>query len=267
MKVNFGKVAKDYAKWRNDLPGELIESLKIRGINFANVPVADLGSGTGVLSRALFKERAKVVGVEPSKELIEEAHNIDRQENSRIKYVNQYSEDTTLESDTFDFVTVLRAWHWFDREAALNEIKRIIKENGTLIVMDSGFIYKSNVIKETLQIIKRHMPDGKLTSAGSKANVQQFINGFPVEWFKEWQEHQFDLTDTYKFYYDVTFKNEEWCGRVGSLSWLSSFSEDKRVQILDEIHSHLVKEFGNIQHTIQHVCNVVILKRKKPYAG
>jgi len=34
MKVNFGNVAKNYARFRNDLPDELLESLKLRGIVF-----------------------------------------------------------------------------------------------------------------------------------------------------------------------------------------------------------------------------------------
>ncbi|MBX9958385.1 methyltransferase domain-containing protein [Peribacillus simplex] len=261
VNVNFGNVAKNYAQWRNDLPDELLESLKIRGINFSNVRVADLGSGTGVWSRALFNEGAKVVGVEPSEELIEEALNIDKRERMNIDYVNRYSENTTLESNNFDYVTVLRAWHWFDREATLKEVKRILRENGgTLLVMDSGFISKSKIIKDTLQIIKNHMPNGELKSAGSKAHSKQFINNFPIEWFQEWKENQFDLIDTYKFEYEVSFRNDEWCGRVGSLSWLSSFTENKRVEILEEIRTHLIKVFGDIDHKIQHGCYVAILK-------
>ncbi|MDP1421510.1 hypothetical protein Q8G35_24845 [Peribacillus simplex] len=82
----------------------------------------------------------------------------------------------------------------------------------------------------------------------------QFINGFPVEWFKEWQEHKFDLKETYKFNYTVSFTTENWCGRVGSLSWLSGFTENQRNEILDEIFTHLEKDNGAIQHNIQHGC-------------
>lgn len=255
MKVNFGNVAKSYARFRNDLPVELLESLKLRGIIFNNKKVVDLGSGTGVLSRALLKEEAFVIGVEPSAELIQEAKEIDKKEGCRIKYVNAYSEAT------YDFITALRAWHWFDSEKTLTEIKRILKDNGSLIVMDSGFISKSKVIVDTLDIIKKHMPNGKLKSAGSKANSMQLINSFPVEWFKEWQEHQFDLQETYKFNYSVNFTNEEWYGRVSSLSWLSVFDENERNNILDEIYMHLDKEYRGIKHNILHGCYITVLNR------
>ncbi|XHU82194.1 methyltransferase domain-containing protein [Peribacillus muralis] len=259
MKVNFGNLAKNYAQYRNDLPAELLESLRLRGIHFNNKKVVDLGSGTGVLSRALHNEGAFVVGVEPSAELIEQAKIIDESEGNKIEYINKCAESTTLKSGLFDYVTVLRAWHWFNREETLGEIKRVLAEKGILIVMDSGFISTSKVIDDTLQIIKSHMSHGELKPPGSKVESKQFVNGFPVEWFNEWQEHKFDLKETYKFKYTVSFTNEEWCGRVGSLSWLAGFTDGERNEILAEISTHLVKEFGDEQHNIQHGCSITIL--------
>lgn len=261
MKVNFGNVAKSYAKFRNDLPVELLKDLKLRGIIFNDKKVVDLGSGTGVFSRALHKEGASVVGVEPSADLIQEAKKIDEIEECMIKYVNAYSESTSLLEDTYDIVTVMRAWHWFEREKTLTEIKRILNDNGKLIIIDSGFISKSKVIVDSLEIIKKHMPDRKLELAGSKANSKQIINSFPVEWFKEWQVHQFDLQETFKLTYNVTFTNEEWCGRLGSLSWLSGFDENERNNILDKVYTHLEKEYSGIKHDIPHGCYITILNR------
>lgn len=261
MKVNFGNVAKNYARFRNDLPAELLEGLKLRRVSFNDKKVVDLGSGTGVLCRTMQKEGAAVIGVEPSIELIEEAIEIDKDEGCEIQYINAFSESTALPENTFDVVTVLRAWHWFDADKTLSEINRILKENGSLLVMDSGFLSKSEVVRDTLEIIKKHMPNGKLKAAGSKANTKQMINSFPVEWFKEWREHQFDLQETYKFNYNVTFSNEEWCGRVGSLSWLTEFNEVERNNILDELLSYLEKKYTKVEHNIEHGCYVTILKR------
>ncbi|WP_432359106.1 class I SAM-dependent methyltransferase [Sporosarcina sp. UB5] len=261
MKVDFGNVAKNYARYRNDLPAELLEGLKRRGIVFNNKKIADLGAGTGILCRALQQVGAAVVGVEPSLELIEQAKEIDEKEGYMIEYVNAYSENTCLVEDAYDIVTVLRAWHWFDAEKTLAEIKRILKDDGSLIVIDSGFLSKSKVVGDTLEIIKKHMPDGKLKSAGSKSNAKQMINSFPVEWFKEWREHQFDLQETYKFHYNVTFSNEEWCGRVGSLSWLSGFNENDRTDILEELFTFLEENYKGVKHNIEHGCYVAVLNR------
>ena len=262
MKVNFGNVAKSYAKFRDDLPNELLESLTRRGISFESKRIADLGSGTGVLTRDLQKAGAKVVGVEPSIELIEEAKEIDKANGHPIQYVNAFSESTSLKEDTYDIVTVLRAWHWFDTEKTLLEIRKILKESGLLLVMDSGFTNQNKMVVETLDILRGLLPNGLARSAGSKANSKQLINSFPVEWFKEWDEHYFDLQETYKFYYDVAFTNEEWCGRLSSLSWLTEFTESEREQILSSVYIYLNKAYQDVTHSIQHGCYIVVLNRR-----
>jgi len=260
VEVNFGQVANYYAKFRNDLPNELIESLKTRGIDFSNQKVIDLGAGTGVLTRVLKKNGAMVLGIEPSTELIQVAKEMDKLEGYEIEYIHTYAEEIPLPDQTVDIVTAFRAWHWFDTKKVLDEVKRILKPNGTLLVMDSGFVVNRKVVKDTLEIIQRNMPDGKLKAAGAKSKSKQRIIGFPVEWFQEWQEYGFDLTDTYKFYYHVTFTNEEWCGRIGSVSWLASFNEEKRNKVLEEIYSYLEKEYQGVLHDIQHNCSIAILK-------
>lgn len=65
MQVDFGNVAKLYALYRNDLPQELLKTLKLRGVKLKGKKLVDLGAGTGVLSRALYKEGAEVIGIEP----------------------------------------------------------------------------------------------------------------------------------------------------------------------------------------------------------
>lgn len=260
MKVNFGNVAENYAKFRNDLPGELLESLKLRDIHFGGKQVVDLGCGTGVFCRAIHHVGAEVIGVEPAIELIEEAEFIDKEKDIEIEYRNTFSENTSLPENTYDYVTVLRAWHWFDSKETLKEIKRILKGNGSLIIMDSGFLSKNKVVVDTLKFIQAYMPEGQLKSAGSKSTSMQLINSFPVEWFKEWQENQFDLQETYKFNYDVAFTNEEWCGRVGSLSWLAGFDKEERQDILEKLYIYLTRRYGDIEHHIKHGCYVSILR-------
>jgi 2-polyprenyl-3-methyl-5-hydroxy-6-metoxy-1,4-benzoquinol methylase len=71
MTVNFGNVSNDYAKYRDHLPAVLFNHLRERGIDLRDQNVIDLGSGTGIFSRDLVKQGAHVIGIEPSKELIE----------------------------------------------------------------------------------------------------------------------------------------------------------------------------------------------------
>jgi ubiquinone/menaquinone biosynthesis C-methylase UbiE len=259
MKADFGKVAKGYALYRNDLTEDLFESLKMRGLIFRGRSVADLGAGTGILTRMLLDEGAEVTGVEPSAELIREAKLIDEDCGAEIDYVNRYAEDTGLPGQSFDAVTALRAWHWFDGQAVLKEVRRILKPDGDLLIMDSGFVSGDPVVHETMGLLKKAIP-GRIKPAGRKAGSGQSINSFPVEWFAEWQSHGFELKELYNEDYTVAFTPETWCERIKTLSWMLHLEEGERNQIMDSLKPHLIRLFGDRTYEIGHKLHVVLLK-------
>ncbi|WP_213423861.1 class I SAM-dependent methyltransferase [Bhargavaea massiliensis] len=259
MKADFGQVAKGYALYRNDLTEELFDGLEVRGINFRGRSVADLGSGTGILSRMLREQGAKVTGVEPSAELIREAKLIDAECDANIDYINRYAEDTGLPGQFFDAVTALRAWHWFDGPTVLKEAKRILKPGGDLLIMDSGFVSADPVVQETMGHLKKAIP-GRIKPAGRKADSAQSISSFPVEWFAEWQAHGFDLKELYNEDYTVAFTLDTWCERLKTLSWMLHLEEGERDQIMDSLKLHLSNLFGDRTYEIDHKLHVVLLK-------
>lgn len=260
MEVDFGKVAKSYAQSRNDLPAELVSSLHTRGVDFSKKRIVDLGSGTGVLTRLLHDQGAYVTGIEPSSELIAEAQRIDAEKGNEIEYSNQFSEATGLPDCSCDMAVALRAWHWFDRDASLREIKRILKTHGQLIVMDSGFMTNDPIVAESLDILKGQVPAGVIKPTGSKAQATQFINSFPVEWFEEWKQHGFDLLAIYNFQYSVSFTAAEWGERLRSLSWFVNLKEEERLSLTEKVSSALSTVHGTKPFTIRHRFYIAILK-------
>jgi len=147
--VNFGQVANSYAKSREDIPNTLMDSMFIRNINFDGKKVADLASGSGALTRKIAMRKGNVVGVEPSVELREMAVGLNKAKNFTIPYIDGTAEATGLDDSQYDIVTVMSAWHWFDRMKAIQEIKRLLKKNGALIVIDSGFLSGSEAVEKT----------------------------------------------------------------------------------------------------------------------
>jgi ubiquinone/menaquinone biosynthesis C-methylase UbiE len=257
--IDFGQVAKSYAKAREDIPISLMDSLYIRGVFFDGRKVADIGCGTGALTRKIAMRKADIIGVDPSKELLQHAIAFNRSKNYKIPYYQGTSEDTGLQDSQFDMVTVMRAWHWFDREKAIKEMKRILKARGTLIVIDSGILEGPSVVKKTFEVLSRYVTGG-LKPPGAKAESKQRINGFPVEWFDEWQKNGFELRDFYKLTYSVTFTKKEWVERVESVSWLAGFEAEVRKTALQDLSDSISDESP---FEIPHECNVCILRLKK----
>src|SRR5690348_10748488 len=120
--TDFGQVANSYARSREDIPIALMESLQLRNIFFPGKKIADIGAGTGALTRKMAMRNADVVGIEPSHELRAQALALNVTKNFQIPYLHGTAEATGLDDSKFDIVMVMRAWHWFDRLKAIDEI-------------------------------------------------------------------------------------------------------------------------------------------------
>jgi ubiquinone/menaquinone biosynthesis C-methylase UbiE len=259
--ANFGVVAESYARSRNDIPHLLFESLLLRNISFDGKRIADIGCGTGALTRKIKIRNGNVVGVDLSPELIGKAKLLSEKEYLPIEYHLGSAEKLELESNSYNIVTVMRAWHWFNREDAIKEVKRILKSRGTLLVMDSGFSVESNLVVQTLSVLNKYIRGG-IKPAGSKAYSKQRINGFPVEWFEEWRQYELDVRDFYKLDYTVNFTNEEWVDRVESLSWMTELSNEERQASKFALLDFLGNEYGeNAIHNVPHQCTICILTK------
>ncbi|MFL6558098.1 MAG: class I SAM-dependent methyltransferase, partial [Bacillus sp. (in: firmicutes)] len=159
-KIDFGQVANSYANSREDIPVTLMDSLQLRNIFLDGKKVADIGAGTGALTRKMAMRNADVVGIEPSQELLKHASTMNRLKNFRIPYQQGTAEVTGLDDSQYDIVTVMRTWHWLDRPKAIQEMKRILKKQGTLLVIDSGFLSGPPVVEKTFELLAKHVEGG-----------------------------------------------------------------------------------------------------------
>lgn len=251
-----GKVSNDYAKYRDHLPEILFDQMKDRGIDFRGMNVVDLGSGSGIFSRDLAKQGANVIGIEPSSELIEEALRLDRISGFHSnKYVHAKAEEFLLQ-DTYPIFTAVRSWHWFDRSDVIQNIKKHLKPNGNLIIINSIFLPTSEVAKLTFSVLANN--NIEIKPAGSNAEVKERRSGFPVNWFDEWEKNSFKVTDEWQYEYFLEFTHDEWCGKIRSVSWMTNTTEELKTKVTNELLSKLVEseEVLNIPHKF----SVVILK-------
>ena len=86
-------------------------------------PVADLGCGTGILTRMLVARELDVVGLDPNGDMLAEA----RSTGGDAEYRKGDAESTGLADQSVVLVTVAQAFHWFDVDAALAELQRVLK--------------------------------------------------------------------------------------------------------------------------------------------
>lgn len=117
----------NYVRTRPDYPDDLLSLLEREYGLGPGTTVADVGSGTGILTRRLLDAGAEVMAVEPNAAMREAAEAL-LGENARFRSVAATAEATTLGDASVDLVVVAQAFHWFDRAATRREFVRILRE-------------------------------------------------------------------------------------------------------------------------------------------
>jgi SAM-dependent methyltransferase len=117
-----------------DYPNEVIAFLKGQNILNAHTVIADIGSGTGISTELFLKQGNVVYGVEPNKEMREAAERL-LKGYKNFKSIDATAENTSLENKSIDLIIAVQAFHWFDKEKSKAEFQRIIKPNGTIVLM------------------------------------------------------------------------------------------------------------------------------------
>lgn len=119
----------DYIRYRPSYPPQVVELMRGEMNLSENSIVADIGSGTGIFTKLLLETGCAVYAVEPN-EAMRRAGEKFLKNFSNFKSVDGSSENTNLPADSVDLIAAAQAFHWFDREEAKKEFRRIVKPGG-----------------------------------------------------------------------------------------------------------------------------------------
>ena len=133
-KKRFSSRVENYIKYRPSYPLEIIDFLKEKKILTENTVIADIGSGTGILTKIFLDNGNCVYGVEPNKDMRKAAENI-LSDYDNFLSTNGSAEATGLDDNSIDLIIAGQAFHWFDVEQAKKEFKRILKPAGYVVLI------------------------------------------------------------------------------------------------------------------------------------
>lgn len=127
--TSFGQAAAAYESGRPEYPAEAVAWMlaPVREPGRA-LRVADVGAGTGKLTRAVVELGADVVAIDPDAAMLASLR-----ENVRgIPTFAGTAERLPLPDSALDAVVMGQAWHWVDPEAGSLEIARVLRSGGVL---------------------------------------------------------------------------------------------------------------------------------------
>ena len=176
-KKRFSDRVADYVKYRPSYPYELINFLMEIKILTKESVIADVGSGTGLLTKLFLENGNKVFGVEPNDDM-RKAGEIFLKNYSNYTSITGSSESTTLPDHSVDVITAGQAYHWFSQEKTSEEFKRILKDpNKSNIILVWNTRTKINSFNRDLEeLIQKFSTDyNKVSHENDKKKDQNIL--------------------------------------------------------------------------------------------
>lgn len=158
-KERFSNRVADYIRYRPSYPPAVIDALRHDCALAPQSVVADVGSGTGILTKLLLENGNLVYGVEPNAEM-REAGEIFLANYPKFRSVDGSAEVTTLPAASVDLIVAGQAFHWFDRAAARREFVRILKPGSFVaLIWNEREVNATLFMSEYEQLLQRHGTD------------------------------------------------------------------------------------------------------------
>lgn len=163
--------------------------------------VVDMGCGTGLSTRAWEDKCGKVIGIEPSEDMLNIAKT---KSGGSASFVKAYSDNTGLPDNSADVVFCSQSFHWMNPQDTLSEVDRILKKGGIFAAVDCDWPPVCNANAEIAYM-----------NLFNKVRVIEEENEDIRETFHRWDKnkHLQNMLESgyFKYCREVVFDNSEEC--------------------------------------------------------
>jgi SAM-dependent methyltransferase len=177
----FSSRVENYIKYRPSYPAAVLELLSSRCRLGAASVVADVGSGTGILTELLLETGAAVFAVEPNRAMREAAER-HLNDYGRFRSIDGTAEATTLAQASVDLITASQAFHWFDVQKSRLELRRILRPEGWVaLIWNERAVEAVPLLDEYDALLRRYCPEyDKVTSMrADESKIREFLGHRP----------------------------------------------------------------------------------------
>jgi cyclopropane fatty-acyl-phospholipid synthase-like methyltransferase len=206
---DWGRASDDYAKYRDIYPDEFYRRILELGLCGEGKRVLDLGTGTGVLPRHLYKYGAKWTAADISENQIREAIRLSN--GMDIEYIVSAAEEIDYPDGTFDTVLACMCFTYFDKDKLLPRLYRMLKDDGRFCIMSMVWLpHESEIAMGSERLVLKYNP------AWSGAGFTRTIfegNSLPSG-YKMTLDKGFGVDTAFAFDISLPFTRESWHGRM-----------------------------------------------------
>ncbi|MGN6870411.1 MAG: class I SAM-dependent methyltransferase [Solirubrobacteraceae bacterium] len=209
-----------YERGRPGYPADAIEWL---GTELGLRPgrtVADVGAGTGKLTRELVASGASVIAIEPvpgMRSVLEDVV-------PRARVLEGTAEALPVPDQSVDAITVAQAFHWFDTPRTLAEFHRVLRPGGRFAV-----IWNRRLREQPL-----HQAIHELT--------EPYRGDSPSHYDSGWRESiaadaRFAAAGEIEVPFEQQFEPDGLVDRVNSISFIAALGDEERGRVLARVRA------------------------------
>lgn len=247
--IDWGKTSPDYARFRPGYPEGFYQVLRGMGVGLPGQRLLDLGTGTGVVARAMARAGCQVTGIDPSSAQILEAARLAMEEGLPIDLRVGRAEETGLPSHAWDILIAAQAWLYFDRDAVVAEAFRLLAPGGRLVTCHMCWLPRVDPIaRRTEELVLRFNPQW---------SAADFSGEIPVHpsWIRE------DFVVSGMCFYDepIAYTRETWRGRIRACRGVGAALDIDEVERFDQEHARLLEASVPEQFTVLHRLDAHVL--------
>ena len=182
---DWGRTSEEYAKYRDIYPQVFYQKIVDRGLCVEGQNVLDIGTGTGVLPRNMYRYGARWTGTDISPEQIEQAQTLSAEAGMIIDYKAVSTEEIDFPAGSFDVITACQCFWYFDHERVMPKLAELLKPNGKLLILYMAWLpYEDRIAGASEELVLKYSP--KWSGAGETRH--------PI-WIPDVAYEYFDLED------------------------------------------------------------------------
>lgn len=247
---DFGRTSDDYGKYRDLYPESFYQKILEQGLCTAGQNVLDLGTGTGVLPRNLYRFGAHFTGTDISKPQIEQAAKLSAERNMDIEYIVTSAEEVDFPENSFDVITACQCFMYFNKDILVPKMVQMLKPGGRFAELFLAWLPDEDPIaRESEELVLKYNP------GWTGAHYRRFQINTPA-----WSRSNFEVQAKIHFDTPVRFTRESWAGRIRSCRGVGASLPEDQIQAFDKEHMELLERIAPPEFDILHYASMLILK-------
>ncbi len=249
---DWGKTSEEYAKFRDIYPEEFYKKIVDRGLCIDGQNVLDLGTGTGVLPRNMYRFGAKWTGTDISPEQIEQAKRLSKEAGMDIDYFAASTEEIDFPKESFDVITACQCFWYFDHERVMPVLADLLKPNGKLLILYMAWLpFEDEIAGKSEEIVLKYSPNW----SGARETKH------PI-WIPDVAYNYFEMEDHEEYDVMIPFTKESWHGRMKACRGVGASLSGEELAKWEEEHKKFLDTISSEQFEVHHYAALALLKKK-----